>query len=362
MKKLFIALILFSASFVALGQTTIVVTKIVQPNLDTLITTTTTTVSVSSVTHIYKPPVNPPPPTNPGGTISGPVTCQSNTTYKYLTIDLTNSPYSKGFNVSGKTNVHITHCKIINGKSFGVWVGGNSSNVLADSNLVSNIGAAFYAENSSSVKFNGNQVLNVNGNGTLWTFGHDFQFVNISGKGNEIKYNKGEDIAGVAINPHDRISVYKCFPSDTIFVCYNSFRGGQRALQSGGGGGACGITIADVSGGLQVVRGNKLVNTGYAGIQCIGSGTGVKIDHNLTYSSVTPISLLGFSIQDKNLIYCGYNKTNWTNSKGVSKPDGSGVPQYWLSSSPKPVDWATNTWQDASITAKILPDVLIDWK
>jgi hypothetical protein len=295
-----------------------------------------------------------PPSTNPGGIISGPVICQSNTTYKYLTIDLTNTPYSKGFNVSGKTNVHITHCKIINGKSWAVWIGSGSSNIVCDSNLVSNIGAAFYAENSSSIKFNANQVLNVNGNGTLWTFGHDFQFVNISGSGNQINYNKGEDIAGVAINPHDRISVYKCFPSDTIFICYNQFRGGQRALNSTGNGGACGITVTDVSGNLQVVRGNILVNTGYAGIQCIGSGTRVKIDHNKVFSAVTPISLLGISIQDANQIYFGYNQVKWYRSNGT-------IFNYWTSSSPIPIGWNTNTWS-ANIDGSILPLKLITWQ
>lgn len=360
MKKL-LTLILSVLSIASFAQTSSVtsVSKTTLSNLDTLVTATTTTTAVTTAikkdTLKYKPPV-------PVYTVSGPITCQSNTTYKYLTIDLSKSPYSKGFNVSGKTNVHITHCRIINSKSFAVWVGNGSSNIIADSNFVSNIGAGFYAENSSAIKFNANQVLNVNGNGTLWTFGHDFQFVNISGYGNQVNYNRGEDIAGVAVNPHDRISIYNCFPKDTIQVIGNWFRGGQLKLDATGNGGACGITIADVSGNLQVVRNNILVNTGYAGIQCIGSGTGVKIDHNLVYSANTPISLLGFSIQDKNLIYCGYNRCNWMNSKGVTALNSSGVPQYWLSTSPKPLDWATNKWADPTIAANILPAVIITMK
>lgn len=391
MKKLFLTLLVTFVALVTYGQTT----TTVSPSKDTVITTLVpavytpekytpgqyippsytpssfTPASVSVVIKAYKAPVTPvvtppvvtpPSPTTITYTKSGPVTCQSNMTYQNIWVDLTGTVNTNGFSVNGKSNVTIINCKVTGGNGTAYWVGGSSSNININNCFASSVGAAFYAENSSTVKFNYNQVLNVNGNTTNFMFGHAFQFNNVSGGGNQVNYNRVENVAGVAINPHDVVSIYKSngLKGDSIQVIGNWFRGGQRALTSTGGGGACGITITDVTGSYQVVRGNILVNTGYAGIQCIGTGFGVKIDHNITYSSNTPVSLLGFSIQDATQIDCGYNDTYWMNAQGVTTPNGVGVPQYWLSSSPTPLNWSTNKWNDKTIDpTKILPAVII---
>lgn len=371
MKKTTLSLLLvLCLCFTAIAQTvhrdTVFTKALIPGTLDTLrsrtITTTTTTVAAVTI------PVDTIRYVNTGGgmvtiggTTSNPINCSSNTTYQYLTINMSGKT-GTAVTISGKTNVHIHRLKILNAPSYAIFIL-NSTNITIDSCFMNGVAAGVVASGGSNIKVNNNQVKNCNGNGTLWTFGHPFQFIGVGGTGNTINYNRIENIAGVAVNPHDGISTYKCFPTDTLFIIGNMMRGGQRALQPDGkSGGACFITIADVTGSNQVARGNIGVNVGYAGIQCIGSGTNVKIDHNSLYSAVTPISLVGYSIQDKNQIYCGYNRTKWTNSAGRTSPDGSGVPQYWLSSSPKPVGWSTNTWNDSGINSTILPTTLITFQ
>ncbi|MDB5154534.1 MAG: hypothetical protein JWR54_3285, partial [Mucilaginibacter sp.] len=136
---------------------------------------------------------------------SGPIVAKSNTTYSGLVIDLGNSS-NIGFALNGVSNVHITNCKIINTKNFAINLY-NCSNVTVDNCIFSNVGFGVYAHQSKTIKVNNNYILNVNGINTSY-LGHAVQFDHVNGAGNRINYNRIENIKGVAVHPHDQISVY----------------------------------------------------------------------------------------------------------------------------------------------------------
>jgi len=293
-------------------------------------------------------------------TTSGPITLASNTTVSGKLIDLAGAN-TVGITGNGVTNVHITKCKIINNTNFGILLNG-CTNITIDSCYISNVGFGVYAQSGSSqIKVNGNYFLNINGISTAF-LGHAVQFNGVNGGGSQINNNRVENIAGVAIHPHDMLNVYQSngLPGDSIQVIGNWVRGGQYYFWPDANSGAAGIIMGDVGGSYQVCRNNILVNTGYSGIQCNGTGTHIKIDHNQMFSTYAPVSHQAITILDANQIECSYNQTNWTNYNNLNVLYSDGETQYYLGStpSPTPVGFATNTWK-ANITANILPSSLI---
>jgi hypothetical protein len=289
---------------------------------------------------------------------SGAITAQSNTTYSGLVIDLGNS--SKiGFTLSGVSNVHITNCKIINTTSDAIFLN-NCSNITIDNCFISNVAFGVNVLSSKTVKVNNNQMLNINGNNAKGIYGHAVQFNAVSGGGNQINNNRIENIAGVAQNPHDILNVFKSngLPGDSIQVNNNWIRGGQYANM--GLGGAAGIVLADVGGSYQVARGNILVNPGFCGMEAAG-GTHIKLDHNLVYSSQTPVSVAGIfwanysGAYSTDVIYA-YNKVKWITNTGKELDYNSNG-----NSNGSPVILTGNTW-GASINASILPATIITMK
>lgn len=354
MKKLLTLLLLAFTVSVSFAQT---VTKSIQPNLDTIYVTTTIKCDTlkSAVTHVYVPK---PTTTVIGSIVSGPIVLKSNTTYSNLIIDLKGASTvgMYGYNV---TNVHITNCKIINSLSYGIQIG-NGTNITIDNNFISNVGFGvnIYG-NSSAIKVNNNQLLNINGIDTK-QLGHAIMFQTVSGGGNQINYNRVENIAGVAIHPHDQINVYKSngLPGDSIQVIGNYVRGGQISLWPTTGSGAAGIVVGDVGGSYQVCRNNIVVNGGRVGIQAQG-GNHIKVDHNIIYGASLPITQVGLAwgnwsgASTSDVIYA-YNKVRWLNSGG-SEVD------HWESNQNGAVILISNIWA-APIDATILPATIITFK
>lgn len=292
---------------------------------------------------------------------SGAITAKSNTTYSGLIINL-NGAGTTGITLNGLTNVHITNCKILNTTGFAINIY-NCSNITIDNCLISNVGFGVYAQGSSSkvIKVNNNQFLNINGINTA-SLGHAIQFNGLSGGGNQINNNRIENIAGKALHPHDLISLFQCngIKGDSIQVIGNWIRGGQLTLWPNSSSGGCGIGMGDVGGSYQVCRNNILINPGYAGIQVIGTGTSIKIDHNQVFSTKTAINTNAINIMDKNRIEVSYNKTNWTNHNGINALLSDGETQYYLGSpaSPTPTNFGTNNWR-SGILASVLPTTII---
>lgn len=235
------------------------------------------------------------------------------------------------------TDVHITKCKVANNTS-GAGLAINLSNctrVTIDSCFITNCNQGIYAHNCVSTKVNNNYFLNIIGSPTnTW---HPIQYDGGTGSGQQINFNKIEEI-GVPYS-HDQISVFGTVGAvgDSVQIYSNALRGGQTILNMAGNNGACGIGL-DIGSKYVSIRNNKLINTGYAGIQIIGSGIdNSTVDHNYVYSSSTAISLiaLSFSVSGYSSMFVGYNHLNWrdfNNHVDNLNPVSSSVP-----------GWGTNT-------------------
>ena len=301
-----------------------------------------------------------------GGNPSSPITLTSNTNYSFLTIDGANAKVNlvTGTNIS---NVHIHKLYLRNTKGFAILLN-NCHNIEIDSTYFNNIGFGVYAQSGSTqINVHGNQFLNVNGIDSR-SLGHAVQFNAVTGSGNRINFNRVENVKNItdtSSHPHDQLSLFQCngIVGDSIQVNYNWIRGGQLVAWPTSGSTGDGIGLSDVGGNYQVARGNIEVNPGCAGIQVIanglGGGIGIKAEGNVIYSKQTPVSANGINVQNPIQMAVYSNRTNWTNFRGLNVLLPDGETQYDYFSSPTPTGQTTNKWQDASVTANILPPVII---
>ena len=279
----------------------------------------------------------------------------NNVSNKMISGDLITGGNSVCINLQNCSNIHITKCKLQNSTLQGIQLY-NCTNITIDSCFITNVQAGVNAIKSTTVKVINNQFLNMNG---PFPSGNFVQFDNVNGGGNQINYNKCEDLAGVAQHPQDGLSVYQSngLPGDSIQVIGNWIRGGQVQHDSGG---AAGIVLGDVGGSYQVARGNILVNPGSVGAQAQG-GNHIKIDHNIIYSTSTPYTVVGiaygnYSHLTSTDVTMSYNKVKYYNTAGNE------FDVWWDPSTViQPAGWATNT-QKASIDATILPTTIITMK
>ncbi|WP_426667366.1 right-handed parallel beta-helix repeat-containing protein [Mucilaginibacter sp. McL0603] len=288
--------------------------------------------------------------------VSAPTTYvnKSNITISGLSINC-NGANKVGLLLQNCSNVHITNCKVYNSLNIGIQLY-NCKNVTVDNCFITNVQAGVTAVMSSTIKVNNNQFLNMNG---PFPSGNFVQFDNVNGGGNQINYNKCEDIAGVAKHPQDGLSVYRSngLAGDSIQLIGNWIRGGQAQNDSGGGAGIC---LGDLGGSYQVARGNILVNPGAVGIQIQG-GNHIKFDHNLIYGTPTAMALCGIAYANysgvgSSGITVGYNKIKFLNKAGLEVDEWCDPTKYVM-----PVQWSTNILK-ASLSAAILPTTIITSK
>src|SRR5258708_722610 len=214
-----------------------------------------------------------------------------------------------------------------------------------------------YAQASTTIKVNKNHILNVNGVDASF-FGHAIQFDHVSGAGNRINYNKIENIAGVAIHPHDQISVYQSsgLLGDSIQVIGNWIRGGQQYAWPTSGSGAAGIVLGDVGGSYEVARGNLLVNALAIAADCTASN--LKVDHNRVYAALQSNNSVG-------LLFWGSGSTNnydGNNQLNFTSANGTIINWYIFSATPIPVAWTTNTSQntaDPAANTSMIPTPMV---
>jgi len=259
-------------------------------------------------------------------------------------------------------NIHITHCKVA-GNVFGIGIELNScTGITIDSTEITNCGQGIIMTNVSSYNISHNYFLNIIGTpGDTW---HPFQARSCTGSPQIFNFNKIEEI-GVPFS-HDQISFFQCHGSSGHLIqCYgNTIRGGQTQMNGTGPGGrvaipgkalngACGIGV-DIGTTYILVRQNKGINTGYAGIQIIGSGIDhVTVDSNSFYSSATNISLIGLSYQVSGAtdVFIGHNYLNWLTFNNTR--------QNLFSSVTAPPGWTTNTANtvaDPLATSTMIPN------
>jgi len=209
---------------------------------------------------------------------------------------------------------------------------------------------AVYAESCTGIKVDNNQFTNVRGG---FPRGQFVQFNTVTGAGNEIKNNVGENVLGAGRDPVDLINLYKSSgtAASPIWVAGNKFRGGGPDTTGGG------IMTGDNGGNYQQIENNILVDAGQYGI-AIASGTNINILNNQVYARQQPWTNVGIYAWNQtagttcSLNTVQGNSVNFTNKHGVSSP-------YWFDVSCQPISGATNNNWNATFGPEILPDRLL---
>lgn len=314
--------------------------------------------------------VNPPPAgDNPGGTNSD-----------IISLNGVTGKTISGFNFDGQSkspnllylkncnNMHITKNRFLNTNGMSVFLEG-CNNITVDYNYFNKVNFAVYALScGANVKVVNNQGLNrwapelFNAN-----FSHWIQFNKVNGGGLQINNNIFEDIDGVAVHPHDHITVIASngVKGDPIQINGNWLRGGQRAAWPSGGDTGGGIMPGDESGSLQICQNNILVNTGCAGIQTVGSATDIIIDGNKIFSATNPVIMQGITIRTAVPITVTNNRIFVTNKNNISALQKDQEPAIYWGNSTGPgsnVKQSGNILQDKTITEDILPKQIITYK
>lgn len=355
-KLILLALVISAKCF---AQTT--VTRTVQANLDTLVTTT----SVSSVTLKYKPPVVTSP--NPGGTVI------ASTTYSNQSnINLTNRTINGGTLVFNNcTNVVVNLCIFngLTGKNLYAVTFNNCTNVTCTNNFGTMYCKFVMVKGGSTINISNNQYLNLyepvvyNGD-----FAHAIQFNGVTGAGNQIVNNTIENVPGQCVNPHDVINLVNCVGTSTshVLVKGNRIRGGMINDNFGKGTGA-GITLDN--GTYIDVVGNIGVNPGAAFIQANtyngGTHTNVLIDGNTTVSLIkSNVAADGYvALGSKTNVTISNNKANWINKNGktgTNFPGGEVLMWFGGSANPAGIKLINNSF-DQALTPAVLPDKLLTY-
>ena len=204
------------------------------------------------------------------------------------------------------------------------------------------------AGNSTGIKFEHNQVRNVLG---PMPRGQMIQFDAVTGGGNSISYNIGENIAGQSF-PEDEISLFKSngLPNDPILIVGNWIRGGGPS-NSGGG-----IMTGDAGGSYVIVKDNILVNPGQYGI-AISSGTNITVQNNKVFSQQLPFSNVGIYAFNQYPSSCSTN-TVTGNSINFTYKTGIINNTYTDGTCGTVTGWTNNTY-DKTLNASILPQKII---
>ena len=249
--------------------------------------------------------------------------------------------------LSNCSNITINNCILHSSTLNGVHLY-NCKNITITNCFMYNVATGVYAEYSSTVNVNHNQVANVQG---PLPRGQMVQFNNVSGSGNVISYNICENVAGQS-NPEDVINLYKTngTASSPVQVIGNWIRGGGPSTTGGG------IMLGDQGGSYMIAQDNILVNPGQYGV-AIASGTNIQVLNNKIFSTQQSYSNVGLYIWNQYNTACSLNtisgnQVSWKNSAGTEN-DG------WNSGNCGAVSgWSANTF-NAPIDASILPAQII---
>jgi len=256
------------------------------------------------------------------------------------------------------SNIHITKCHILNGSTtnpsgtngIAIVIYG-CSNVTVDSCYINNVVTGVFA-----FLCTGNIVVSNNrGQNFVGPLprGQFVQYGQCTGGGNRIQNNRIENFSGSS-SPEDAINLYKCngLATDSIEVTGNWIRGGGPSTTGSG------ITVGDQGGSYEYIAGNRIVNSGYIGIQVAG-GHDIHITNNEIFSSCTTVSHLGLGSGNYTSPYVmsynvtvDYNHINWT--QGLSMPYCTRLDKSSEAGQPIPTGWSTNV-SDNTLTASIIP-------
>ena len=145
--------------------------------------------------------------------------------------------------------------------------------------------------------------------------GQFVQFNGVSGAGNIIENNKGENFLGES-NPEDLISIFNSSgtAASPLTVKDNIFRGGGPSSSGGG------IMTGDNGGSYQVVENNVLLDPGQYGIAAAG-GNNISLINNKIFAKKQPFTNNPLYVWAQAGASCSNinvkgNRVNWTDKSG----------------------------------------------
>jgi hypothetical protein len=181
-------------------------------------------------------------------------------------------------------------------------------------NRIERTKSGVYINTGTLITVERNKFLNMKG---PFPGGQFVQFGRVTGGGNRIKCNVGENILNQSY-PEDAINIYDSHgtAADPLLVIGNKIRGGGP---SGSGGG---ILLGDTDGSYLIASDNVVVDPGQYGIQ-IGGGHHNQLLNNLVFGKQQPFTNVGMAVWQgyptipcSNLTSSG-NVVKWTNSSGA---------------------------------------------
>lgn len=245
--------------------------------------------------------------------------------------------------LSNCSNITIRNCKLGPALNEGVFLY-KCTNITVINCTFETIETGLYANQSSGIKFNYNDVKNVQG---PYPKGQMVQFDVVNGGGNSISYNAVENILGQSV-AEDAISLYKSngIPTDRIQIVGNWIRGGGPS-NSGGG-----IMTGDAGGSYVNVVNNILVNPGQYGI-AIASGHHISIKNNKVYGKRQSFTNVGIYVFKQYPTECSTDSV-FNNVVNFIHNTGSLNNYYNDNSCGDVTGWNTNTY-DVNLNENILP-------
>ena len=191
----------------------------------------------------------------------------------------------------------------------------SSANITIENCLFNGVESGVYVMGSQTIKVSGNQFVNVRKRADD-SRGQFVQFNKVTGTGNVIENNKGENFPDES-NPEDLISLYKSSgtASSPVSIRNNMFRGGGPSPSGGG------IMTGDNGGDYIIVENNTLVDPGQYGIATSG-GSNITIINNKMFAKEQPFSnnplyVWGQSAACSDIIVKS-NRANWTDKNGYN--------------------------------------------
>ena len=244
-------------------------------------------------------------------------------------------------------DITITQNSLGNSTDVGIYLY-HCYNITIEYNYITNVSTGVYVDHSTggNTVVNYNQFLNMNG---PFPRGQFVQFNTVIGAGNEINFNKGMNVLGKS-TPQEAFNVYMSTGTSTSPIeIYNNWVIGGGPSSSGGG-----IQLGDTGGSYETASSNILVNPGQMGLS-ISGGDHMTLAYNKVYAADQSFSNVGVIVWGQSgatvtsPTVVKDNLINFTSSKNQLNPYFLGAGQA------TPTSWSTNTWNDAAITAAMLP-------
>ena len=216
-------------------------------------------------------------------------------------------------NITGSNNITIRNCFFNKATEEAISIE-NASNITIENCLFNGVITGVYALQSQTIKIRNNQFVNVRMRSTGGR-GQFVQFNNVTGAGNVIEDNKGENFLGES-NPEDLISLFNSSgtAASPISIRNNIFRGGGPSTSGGG------IMTGDNGGSYQVVENNVLLDPGQYGIASAG-GSNISLINNKIYAKQQPFTNNPLYVWAQAGASCSNinvkgNRVNWTDKNG----------------------------------------------